>query len=154
MIAFQVAEPAGAAQLVNLLQVLIAIAILIAVTIVAISLITSPRAVRGSEVTESPGAQTPEEDGARPVSATVSRYEAEVLGYLSRFEAVDLQDLLSRLPDSREYLAEAISRLAESGLVEVSSGVLLLTEKGRKSLELLREKQWLKDLEQTQEQPQ
>jgi len=152
MIALQVTEPAGTAQLVNLLQVLISVAILVAVAIVAVSLITSPRAVRGSEITESPGTQAPEEEaGTRPASTTVSRYEAEVLRYLSRFEAVDLQDLLSQLPDSREYLAAAISRLAESGLVEVSSGVVILTEKGRKSLELLREKQWLKDLEQVQE---
>jgi len=152
MISLQVAEPAGTAQLVNLLQVLIAIAILVAVAIVAVSLITSPRAVRGSEITELPGTQAPEEEAdTRPASATVSRYEAEVLRYLSRFEAVDLQDLLSQLPDSREYLAAAIARLAESGLVEVSSGVVLLTEKGRKSLELLREKLWLKDLEQAQE---
>jgi len=152
MIALQAAEPAGAAQLVNLLQVLVAIAVLVAVAIVAVSLLTSPRTIRGLETTEVPEAQVPEEEaGSRFASTILSKYETEVLRYLSRFEAADLQDLLSRLPDGREYLAAAISRLAESELVKVSSGVVILTEKGRKVIELLREKQWLKDLEQVQE---
>lgn len=154
MIALQAVEPAEATQLINLLQVLIAIAILLAVAIVAISLLTTPRATRSVEPTELPGVQASEEEtGVRPTSTLVDKYEVEVLRYLSRFEAADLQDLLSQLPDSREYIAAAISRLAESGMVEVSSGVAVLTEHGKRILELLREKQWLKDLERSKEQP-
>lgn len=127
-------------------------AILIAVAIVAISLTTLSRPTESSRPPERGGGQDIEEEaGPRRVPALVEKYEVEVLRYLSRAEAVDIQDLLSQLPDSREYVGEAISRLAESGLVEVSSGIVALTEKGRKMLELLREKRWLKDVEKSEE---
>ena len=152
MIALQAAAPLGSTQLIGLLQVLIAVTILIAVAIVAIYLTTLSRPTESSGPTERGGGQDLEEGaGPRRVPALVEKYEVEVLRYLSRAEAVDIQDLLSQLPDSREYVGEAISRLAESGLVEVSSGVVALTEKGRKMLELLREKQWLKDVEKSEE---
>jgi predicted transcriptional regulator len=152
MIALQATEPPGSTQLIGLLQVLIAVTILIAVAIVAISLTTLSRPTESSRPPERGGRQDIEEEaGPRRVPALVEKYEVEVLRYLSRAEAVDIQDLLSQLPDSREYVGEAISRLAESGLVEVSSGVVALTEKGRKMLELLREKQWLKDVEKSEE---
>jgi len=152
MIALQAAEPSGVTQLVDLLQALVVVAIFLAIAIVAISLLTLPRPAGGFEPTGGVVGQPPEEETEpRSASALVKKYEIEVLRYLSRAEAADLQDLLSQLPDSREYISEALSRLAESGLVEVSSGIAVLTEKGRKTLELLREKRWLKDIEKTEE---
>lgn len=152
MIALQAAEYSSGQQLVNIIQILIIMAAIIALTIIAVSIHTSTRTFESPRVA-SEGREEGEEPIERPTTRLVRKYEVEVLQHLGRAEAVDVQELLSHIEEggNREHLSEAIANLRESGLVEFSGGFIVLTEKGKRTLDMLREKQWIRETKRSED---
>ncbi|MEM2079171.1 MAG: hypothetical protein QW104_00595 [Nitrososphaerota archaeon] len=139
MIALQAFPDASQGQLLGILQLLIAIAIALALAIVAIAVLSYPRSVR--RVTEE--AQIPEaplEEERSVPRPSLNDVSMKIVWMLDKAEAIPIENVKHELSEYEELLGDAVSSLIESEVIQVSGGMLVLTEKGRKLIELAREK--------------
>ncbi len=153
MIILQLIDVFDLTQLTNILWLLIVASAVIALVIIAVSLFTSPKALRGGESGErqeiSPAGD--EDTVGRGRAALTDRNLADVLNYLRGAEATSLDSLMTHLSEDRETINAVLTMLKEEGIVEISGGVVMLTEKGKKKIDLMREKYWFKEIEKREE---
>ncbi|GEM_PF-1287490 len=152
MIILQIIDIFNITQLTNILWLLIILAVLIALTIIIVSFLTSSRTFTGTEFSERREEIAGEEGvGVRTQTQLTNVYTTSLLSYLSSSEAVNLENIMSYLPGDKETINTVISRLREDGIIEISGDIVMLTEKGKKMIEIMKEKYWFKDIEKRRE---
>lgn len=139
MLALQALPEATQGQFIGLLQLLTAIAIVLALTIIALAVLTYSRSVRRTVE----NAQVPETQLEEDLSTTrpsLDKVTTKIIWMLDGAEAIPVENVKQELSEYSEILGDAVNSLLESGVVHVSGGMLVLSEKGRKLIELLKEK--------------
>lgn len=140
MLALQALPEAYQGQLIWLLQLLIAIAIILALVIVAVAITAYPRTVRRAvEELQTPEPPYDEERSMREPS--LDRVTTKIIMMLDKAEAIPIEDIKHELSEYEGLLGDAVNSLLENEVIQVSGGMIVLSEKGRKLIELLREKQ-------------
>ncbi|MCX8185163.1 MAG: winged helix-turn-helix domain-containing protein [Sulfolobales archaeon] len=138
MILLQVLPEFSQSQLVGLLQLLIAVAL----AIIATAILTRTRSVGTTiEVRQIPDV-VPEEEPVVAKPAAVDKVTTKIVSILDKTEAVPLENIKQELLDYESVLGDAVNTLIESEMVQISGGMLVLTEKGRRMLELMKEKKY------------
>jgi len=84
---------------------------------------------------------------ARRTSAILTRGDIALLKALGKVEAIPLDILKEASNESPQTLAERLMRLREQGLIDVTGGMVMLSRRGKKVMELMLEKYWYKELE-------
>lgn len=75
-----------------------------------------------------------------PPSRPLTTSNLDVMKKLSELEMLSYNELIGQLNLSREELNALLNDLRSKGYIEMSGEFLMLTDKGRKLLELMREK--------------
>lgn len=122
--------------------VLILIAVLI-ISVTAIVVITFGRAPRSPSIgvsTSAVGIEPGEEEERSPPPKPLGSAGLSVLRKLSSLETVHYNSLVEELNLSREELSELLRDLREKGLIQISYEYIVITDKGRKYVELMEEK--------------
>lgn len=127
----------------NLTTIILVLVITVVASIIAITLITVGRTSRASNElapTNMRLGYVAEEEEQLPPTRSLEEVSMEVLKRLSEFEEINYNDLLSGLDVNREEASRILKDLADQELVEVRGDYVLITDRGRRLLELLREK--------------
>ncbi|MEM0454100.1 MAG: hypothetical protein QXO98_05545 [Sulfolobales archaeon] len=73
---------------------------------------------------------------SKPITAT----NLDIIKRINELEALSYKDLVGELNLSREELSTLLNELSSKGYIELSGEYILLTDKGRKLFEVMREK--------------
>jgi len=72
----------------------------------------------------------------KPITAT----NLEIIKRINELETLSYKDLIGELNISREELSTLLNELSSKGYIELNGEYILLTDKGRKFFEIMREK--------------
>ncbi len=136
----------------NIILLLIGISVVIIISIIVLAYTTTTRAgVESSRerVLETMIAEeeAPATRRRRRRSTEFSDRDMSLLKLLDSRESMPMDTLKEEIGESTRVISERISKLRDEGLIEISGGVITLTRRGKRMMELLKEKYWYRDLE-------
>ncbi len=136
----------------NIILLLIGVTIVIILSIVALAYTATTRTVsEGSRervietLVSEEEAPSPRRNRAR--RGELGEQDISLLKMLDIRESLPVDTLKEESGESPHILSERLAKLRESGLIEVSGGVISLTRRGKRIMELMREKYWYRELE-------
>ncbi|HDJ84014.1 MAG TPA: hypothetical protein ENG44_03330 [Desulfurococcaceae archaeon] len=136
----------------NLTSLLLIIGAVIILSIVAVAYATVAR--EGSRTSRERIRELPvvEEEEAAPTRRRTSTTELgdreiSLLQTLRDMEALPLDTLKETSGESPSVIAERLAKLRDQGLIEVSGGIVTLTRRGKRIMELMLEKYWYREVE-------
>ncbi len=136
----------------NIVLLLVAVTIIVVVSIVALAYTATTRTgVEASQerifeslVSEEEAPRTRRRRGG---IGGLGERDVSLLKMLESRESLPVDTLKEESEESPRVLSERLSKLRDEGLVEVSGGVVTLTRRGKRLVELMREKYWYRELE-------
>ncbi len=129
----------------NLNNLITLLAVFLIASIILILILTTTRTFGGSTREEPPptGVVGVEDEERPPTPAPLSNISLDLMRRLDELELMNFNNLVEELNISREELSKVLNNLVSQRYVEVSGDLVMLTDRGRKMILLMREKSQL-----------